>query len=157
MYSNLIIFRNKMLCDSIVVHVAFFKQVGVTVSNLSTYSPLAGRDLIVHENAMAMNNEVFVMKVLGKDCNKQAQWMGWIEEGREGIGEDIPVCIICGERDGMFRVGQCKRLCQVLGVPQERFQPILKAGHFCMLETPEEVNRIIHDFVLNFSSETACS
>lgn len=112
------------------------------------------RDLVVFENSAAMNNPVLMMKVLARDCSKQAQWMEWIKEGGEGVGGDVPVSIVYGERDGMFSVKQCRSAGHILGVPEHRFEPVSKAGHLCMLEQPDSVNRIINDFVLQFSPQT---
>lgn len=85
------------------------------------------------------------MRVIGGDCCDAQRWTDWIQEGKEGIGDDIEVHVIAGEDDGIFPVENCLELSQILGMSEERFHVISGGAHAFMLEKPAEVTKILLD------------
>lgn len=70
-----------------------------------------------------------------------------MDEGKAGLGGEVPVGIMCGEGDGVFSVEQCQEAGRFLNLPEDRFESVPNAGHLFMLEEPEKVNSFIKSFV----------
>ena len=88
-----------------------------------------------------------MMRVIGADCANQENWTAWIQNGKEGFGDDVNVTIICGREDGLFAVDSCRQVAEILGVPEDKFYVIEDAAHLSMLEQPETVTKIISEFI----------
>lgn len=57
----------------------------------------------------------------------------------------VPTLVLCGEDDGISPPEEMRSFAEAM--PRAHFQLIRKAGHLAPLEQPEEVNRLILDFL----------
>eukprot|EP00731_Ephydatia_muelleri_P026792 Em0018g892a len=89
---------------------------------------------------------MYMMKVLAQDCGNQELWGRGLACGKAAM-EGIPGALLCGEEDGLFSVQSCREMAQYLGVASERFHVVKGAGHLPMLDHPEEVIRIVSEFL----------
>ncbi len=56
--------------------------------------------------------------------------------------------MICGDSDGIFSVPHCEYVRGLLDIPAESFHVVKEAGHLMMIEKPDEVTKVIRDFVV---------
>ena len=112
-------------------------------ANAKLFAPQTSPDLIAFENNISNNNRMYMMKVIGADCSNTESWTRWLQEGKEGIGDDIKVDFIIGESDGFFPVSSTQELCVQYGVSEEGLHVISDAAHLPMLEKPDIVCSII--------------
>ena len=116
-------------------------------TNAKLFSAHTSPDLITFENALTDNNRMYMMRVIGADCANQENWTAWIQDGKEGIADDINITIICGREDGIFAVDNCRQVAEIFGVSEEKFHVIENAAHVSMLEQPETVTKIISELI----------
>ena len=135
------------------IHVEYLRSFARASSNANLFTPQTSRDLIAFENAVSDHNRMYVMKVIGRDCSNQALWSSWIDEGKDAVGGEVPIGLMCGEGDGVFTVAQCQEASRYLNVPEDRFESVPNAGHLFMLEEPEKVTSFIKSFVEQFSGQ----
>jgi pimeloyl-ACP methyl ester carboxylesterase len=117
-------------------------------SNAKIFSPHSDPQLISFENSLSDNNRMYVMRVIGSDCSDIVRWSQWLDEGREGIGNDgIIFALIAGEDDGMFSVEDCRQLFNSISQNSNMFHVIKGTGHLSMMEKSESINAIIRDVI----------
>ena len=126
-----------------------------SASNAALFAPNADPELIRFENCITDTNRMYTMRTIGVDTSSQASWDRWLDEGKEVlVGNNIPRVLIAGEEDGVFNPGNCKKLKEKFEIADECYHVLEGAGHLPMLETPEEVSRILIDFLC--SGELQC-
>lgn len=116
-------------------------------SNAAIFPPATDPALIEFENAITSNNRMFMMKAISQDVGNQELWTQWLACGKEAMEEGIPGAFICGEEDGIFPTQSCQELVQYLGITSERFHVVKGAGHLPMLDHPDDVVRIVREFL----------
>lgn len=127
--------------------IEWLRPLARSASNAKLFSPQTSPELIAFKNQIADNNKMYMMRVIGADCANIGKWNGWLQEGKEGIGEDINVAFIIGEQDGFFPVESIQELRLQLGVSEEQLHVISDAAHLPMLEKPDIVCGIIEKFI----------
>ena len=58
---------------------------------------------------------------------------------------DVPAMVICGEEDGLTPALEMESMHR--SIPKSLFRRVAKAGHYSPFEQPEEVHRLIRDFL----------
>ena len=134
------------VCNDNLALSEWLRPLARTSSNAAMFTPNSDPTLIAFENSINSRNPMYMVKVQTKECSNQAQWDGWLAEGKDGLLGEVPVAMICGSGDGVFSVERCRELATLLGIGDERFHVVEDVGHLSMLEKPDQVNKIITDF-----------
>lgn len=118
-------------------------------SNAQLFAAGADPNLIAFENSVTDNNRMYMMRVIGTGCSNQDQWTQWLQHGKEGIANEIPLMLIIGEEDGVFSTESSSQLVDFFGIDNKMFHVVSGASHLLMLEKPDVINEHITNFIEN--------
>ena len=96
------------VCNDNLVLSEWLRPLARASSNAAMFTPNSDPTLIAFENSINSRNPMYMVKVQTKECSNQAQWDGWLAEGKDGLLGEVPVVWKWGwrvQRGEMQRTG----------------------------------------------------
>ena len=95
---------------------------------------------------------MYTMKKVGKEVSSQTNWDRWLEEGAQVLtSKNIPRLLISGNQDGVFSMQSAFVVKRRFEIAKDSHHVLDGVGHIPMLEAPEEVGRILVQFLKSSS------